>query len=62
MRIIQHFVRIKRRQASAPLVEQIKQAEKNHDDERLQRLLKQKQQQVAHVRGQQQTGFSKRVD
>ena len=62
MRILQHFVAIKRRQEAAPLDEQIKQAERSHDDERLQRLLKQKQQQVERVRAQQQTGFSKEVD
>lgn len=62
MRLIQHFVLIKRRQESAPLDEQIKQAEENHDDERLLQLLKAKQQQVARVRDQQQTGSSKEVD
>lgn len=63
MRIIQHFVSTKRRQRSAPLDEQIKQAENNHDDERLQRLLKEKQEQVIRVREQQRsTGFSREVD
>ncbi len=63
MRIIQHFVSTKRRQKSAPLDEQIKQAEKNHDDKRLQQLLKEKQEQVIRVREQQRsTGFSKEVD
>jgi DNA primase len=62
MRIIKHFVSIKRRQGSAPLDEQIKQAERNNDDEGLWQLLKQKQQQVARARAQQQKGFSKEVD
>ena len=63
MRIIQHFVLTKRRQKSAPLDEQIKQAEKNRDEERLQELLKEKQEQVLLVRKQQRpSGISKEVD
>ncbi|MDJ0875846.1 MAG: DNA primase [Desulfobacterales bacterium] len=63
MRIIRHFVSTKRRQASAPLDAQIKQAEKDRDDERLQQLLKEKQEQVIRVRNQQgAVGISKEVD
>ena len=53
MRIIQHFVSTRRRKKSAPLDAQIKQAEMNHDEERLQELLKEKQAQVLRVRRQQ---------
>ncbi len=63
MRTIRHFVSTKRRQASAPLDAQIKQAEKNHDEERLQQLLREKQEQVIRVRNQQRPiGISKEVD
>ena len=63
MRIIQHFVLTKRRQASAPLDEQIREAEQNHDEERLKELLKEKQDQVIRVREQQgPIGISKEVD
>ena len=62
LRIIQHFAAIRRRQQAAALDEQIRQAEKNHDEKRLQQLLKARQEQVARVRGRQTAGFTSEVD
>ena len=50
MRVIQHFVSTRRRKKTVPLDEQIKQAELNRDEERLQQLLKEKHEQVLKVR------------
>lgn len=50
LRLIHHFVALKRRREGAPLDEQIKQAERDHDEERLLQLLKAKQQWVHRSR------------
>jgi len=42
-RFIRHFVAVKKRREAAPLDEQIRQAEHEHDEERLMQLLKEKQ-------------------
>ena len=62
LRLINHFVLTKQRQEFAPLDEQIKQAERDHDEQRLLQLLKERQRQVDRFREQQQTGFPKEGD
>jgi len=58
---INHFVAIRRRQEAAPMYEQIKQAERDHDEERWLQLLQEKQQQMVreHLR---KAGSPKEVD
>jgi DNA primase len=61
--LIRQFVLTKQRRTAAPLGEQIKQAEKDHDEQRWQQLLKERQQQVIRVREQQKkTGLPNGVD
>jgi DNA primase len=58
---INHFVATRQRQEAAPLHEQIKQAERDQDEERCLQLLQEKQQQMVreHLR---KAGSSKEVD
>ena len=49
-RFIRHFVAVKKRREGAPLDEQIRQAEREHDEERLMQLLKEKQRWIHEAR------------
>jgi len=63
LRFINHFVATRQRRQAAPLYEQIKQAERDHDEERSLQLLREKQKQVDLVKAYQaKTGLSKEVD
>jgi DNA primase len=63
LRFIHHFVATRQRRKAPPLYEQIKQAERTHDEERWLQLLKEKQKQIDLVKAYQaDTGLSKEVD
>ena len=61
LRLIHHFVITRRRMAAAALGEEIKNAERNHDEERALQLLREKQQRLAQEH-QLKSGFSKEAD
>ena len=61
LRLIHHFVITRRRMAAAALGEEIKNAERNHDQERALQLLREKQQRLAQEH-QLKSGFSKEAD
>lgn len=60
---INHFVATRQRRKAPPLYEQLKQAERDHDEEREQQLLREKQKQLDLVKAYQaKTGLSKEAD
>ena len=62
-RFIRHFIAVKKRREAAPLEEQIRQAEREHDEERLMHLLQEKQRWVHQAREyQRNTGWQKEFD
>ncbi len=63
LRAINYFVATRQRRKAAPLYEQLKQAKRDHDEEREQQLLREKQKQLDLVKAYQaKTGLSKEVD
>jgi DNA primase len=61
LRLINHFVVTRQRMAAVALGEEIKKAEKNHDEARVLKLLKEKSQRLAQEH-QLKAGFSKEAD
>jgi hypothetical protein len=57
LNFIHHFVATRNRQEATPLYEQIKQAEKDHDEERSLQLLKEKQKHLDRMRA-----YQKKLD